>query len=98
MRLDSEWNEAYRRRDRSPLAHILADDFAALAALGEPISKGLLMINPSGHGVKSITFSEQFVIAQSLACRIKLVDMFANTFRAIVHCGIGHQIVVQPTI
>jgi len=27
LRLDSEWNEAYRRQDRSPLAHILADDF-----------------------------------------------------------------------
>ncbi len=30
LRLDSEWNEAYRRRDRSPLAHILADDFTGL--------------------------------------------------------------------
>ena len=61
LRLDSEWNEAYRRRDRSPLAHILADDFTGLTALGEPITKALLMINPSGHGVKSIAFSEQFV-------------------------------------
>ena len=61
LRLDSEWNEAYRRNDRSPLAHILADDFTGLAALGEPITKALLMINPSAHGVKSITFSEQFV-------------------------------------
>jgi len=61
LRLDSEWNEAYRRRDRTPLAHILADDFTGLTALGEPITKALLMINPAGHGVKSITFSEQFV-------------------------------------
>jgi ketosteroid isomerase-like protein len=61
LRLDNEWNEAYRRRDRSPLAHILADDFTGLTALGEPITKAFLMINPSGEGVKSITFSEQFV-------------------------------------
>jgi len=61
LRLDSEWNEAYRRRDRSPLEHILADDFTGLTALGEPITKALLMINPSGRGVKSTTFSEQFV-------------------------------------
>jgi len=61
LRLDNEWNEAYRRRDRSPLAHILADDFTGLTASGGPITKALLMINPSGHGVKSITFSEQFV-------------------------------------
>ena len=59
--LDSEWNEAYRRRDRSPLAHILADDFTGLTALGEPITKALLMINPSAEGVKSVTFSEQYV-------------------------------------
>ena len=42
LRLDSEWNEAYRRRDRSPLAHILADDFAGLTASGEHITKALL--------------------------------------------------------
>jgi ketosteroid isomerase-like protein len=58
LRLDNEWNEAYRRGDRAPLAHILADDFTGLAALGEPITKALLMINPSGAAVKSITFSE----------------------------------------
>ena len=61
LRLDNEWNEAYRRRDRSPLAHILADDFTGVTALGEPISKAILMINPSGDGVKSVTFSEQYV-------------------------------------
>jgi ketosteroid isomerase-like protein len=61
LRLDSEWNEAYRRRDRSPLAHILAEDFTGWTALGEPITKALLMINPSGDGVKSVTFSEQYV-------------------------------------
>jgi ketosteroid isomerase-like protein len=61
LRLDNEWNEAYRRRDRSPLAHILADDFTGLTALGEPITKALLMINPSAQGVKSVMFSEQFV-------------------------------------
>jgi ketosteroid isomerase-like protein len=61
LRLDNEWNEAYRRRNRAPLAHILADDFTGLTALGEPITKALLMVNPSGQGVKSVTFSEQFV-------------------------------------
>ena len=62
LRLDNEWNEAYRRRDRSPLAHILAEDFTGLTALGEPIAKALLMINPSGQ-VKSVIFSEQYVHA-----------------------------------
>ena len=61
LRLDNEWNEAYRQRDRSPLAHILADDFIGLTAAGGPITKALLMINPSAQGVKSITFSEQYV-------------------------------------
>lgn len=61
LRLDSEWNEAYRRRDRAPLAHILADEFTGLTVSGGPITKTLLMVNPSGRGVKSITFSEQFV-------------------------------------
>jgi ketosteroid isomerase-like protein len=61
LRLDNEWNEAYRRRDRSPLAHILADDFTGLTALGEPITKALLMINPSADMVKSVTLSEQYV-------------------------------------
>jgi ketosteroid isomerase-like protein len=61
LRLDSEWNEAYRRRDRSPLGHILADDFTGLTALGEPITKAILMINPSAQGLKSVTFSEQYV-------------------------------------
>ncbi len=49
LRLDSEWNEAYRRGDRSPLAHILADDFIGLTAAGGPITKALLMINPSAQ-------------------------------------------------
>jgi ketosteroid isomerase-like protein len=61
LRLDNEWNEAYRRRDRSPLADIIADDFTGLTALGEPITKALLMINPSANVVKSVTFSEQYV-------------------------------------
>ncbi len=48
--------------DRAPLAHILADDFTGWTALDEPITKALLMINPSGHEVvKSVTFSEQLV-------------------------------------
>jgi ketosteroid isomerase-like protein len=60
LRLDSEWNEAYRRQDRAPLAYILADDFTGLTALGEPITKAILMINPPGRA-KSVTFSEQLV-------------------------------------
>jgi ketosteroid isomerase-like protein len=61
LRLDNEWNEAYRHRDRSPLAHILADDFTGLTASGGPITKPLLMINPPDEGVKSVMFSEQYV-------------------------------------
>jgi ketosteroid isomerase-like protein len=61
LRLDDEWNEAYRRRDRSPLAHILADDFTGWTAVNEPITKALLMINPPSEQIKSVTFSEQFV-------------------------------------
>ncbi len=60
LRLDSEWNDAYRRHDRAPLGEILADDFTGLTASGEPITKALLMINPPGRA-KSVTFSEQFV-------------------------------------
>src|SRR5712692_9939767 len=60
LRLDSEWNEAYRRHDRAPLAHILADDFTGLTASGEPITKALLMINPPGRA-RSVKFSEQSV-------------------------------------
>ena len=61
LRLDNEWNQAYRRRDRSPLAHILADDFTGLTALGEPITKALLMVNPPSEQIKSVTFSGQYV-------------------------------------
>jgi ketosteroid isomerase-like protein len=62
LRLDNEWNEAYRRRDRSPLAHILADDFSGLTPSGEPITKALLMGGDPGTGVvKLVSFSEQYV-------------------------------------
>ena len=61
LRLDDEWNEAYRRRDRSPLANILAHDFTGWTALNQPITKALLMINPPSEQIKSVTFSEQFV-------------------------------------
>jgi ketosteroid isomerase-like protein len=60
LRLDSEWNEAYRRHDRAPLAHVLADDFTGLTATGEPITKAILMINPPGRA-RSVIFSEQLV-------------------------------------
>jgi len=61
LRLDSEWNEAYRRHDRAPLSHILADDFIGWDGLGRTATKWLLMINPSGRA-KSVTFSEQAVL------------------------------------
>jgi ketosteroid isomerase-like protein len=60
-RLDDAWNDAYRRHDRSPLAQILADDFAAVLASGEPITKASLMIDPPGRAL-SVTFSEQAVL------------------------------------
>ena len=60
LRLDSEWNEAYRRHDHAPLAHILADDFTGLTVSSEPITKALLMVNPPGRA-RSVTFSEQLV-------------------------------------
>jgi ketosteroid isomerase-like protein len=60
LRLDSAWNEAYVRRNREPLAQILADDFTGLTASGEPITKAILMINPPGV-VKSVSFTEQDV-------------------------------------
>jgi ketosteroid isomerase-like protein len=61
LRLDSEWNEAYRRADRAPLAHILADDFTGWTALNESITKALLMINPPGGRPGMAILSEQYV-------------------------------------
>ena len=60
LRLDDEWNEAYRLHDRAPLAHILADDFTGLMPSGAPITKPLLMLDPPGKA-KSVTFQEQSV-------------------------------------
>ncbi|HEY4941021.1 MAG TPA: nuclear transport factor 2 family protein [Rhizomicrobium sp.] len=60
LRLDSEWNEAYRRHDRAPLAHILADDFTAVTPSGEPVTKATLTIDPPARA-RSVTFSEQSV-------------------------------------
>ena len=62
LRLDNERNEAYRRIDRSPLAHILADDFTGLTASGDPITKAALIANPP-ESARSVTFSEQFIRA-----------------------------------
>ena len=62
LRLDNTWNEAYMRRDRGPLAKILADDFTGLTASGEPITKALLIGGDPGTGiVKSVSFNEQEV-------------------------------------
>jgi hypothetical protein len=58
-RLDSAWNEAYLRNDRSSLDQVLANDFLALNLQGEAIDKGALMINPPA--ARSIRFSEQYV-------------------------------------
>jgi len=63
LRLDNEWNEAYRRADRAPLADILAEDFTGWTALNEPITKALLMINPPGGRPRMANFSEQLVRA-----------------------------------
>ena len=60
LRLDSEWNEAYLRNERTPLANILADDFTALDAFGKPLTKAMLMIKPP-RPARSATFSEQSV-------------------------------------
>ena len=61
LRLDNAWNEAYVRNDRAPLGRILADDFTGLTPSGEPITKPILMINPTFRALKSISFSEQYV-------------------------------------
>jgi hypothetical protein len=62
LRLDTAWNEAYRRQDRRPLADILADDFTGVAPSGEEVTKASLMVDPPGRA-RSVTFSEQFVRA-----------------------------------
>jgi len=57
LRLDSAWNEAYRRHDRAPLADILADDFTGFTATGEPVTKAALMIDPPARA-RSVVFTE----------------------------------------
>ena len=53
--LDRAWNEAYERNDRAKLGGILADDFEAVAADGQTISKVQLM--QPGSAPLSIGFS-----------------------------------------
>lgn len=60
LRLDSTWNDAYRRHDRSPLAQILADDFEGRTPSGDPITKAMLLVDPP-ETARSVTFSEQSV-------------------------------------
>lgn len=60
LRIDSAWNEAYRRHDRTPLAQILADDFSGWTPSGEPVTKAMLMIDPP-QTAKSVVFGEQSV-------------------------------------
>jgi ketosteroid isomerase-like protein len=61
LRLDSAWNDAYRRNDRSPLADILADDFSAAMPSGDPVTKASLMVAPPPGTAISVVFSEQSV-------------------------------------
>lgn len=62
LRLDNAWNEAYMRRDRSPLSEILADDFTGVMPSCKPITKALLMAGDPGTApVKSVSFREQEV-------------------------------------
>jgi ketosteroid isomerase-like protein len=58
LRLDSAWNDAYRRHDRSSLDQVLADDFTAIGPTGEVVTKASLMVDPPVRA-KSVTFSEQ---------------------------------------
>jgi len=60
LRLDEAWNEAYRRRDRRPLADILAEDFSALTPSNEPVTKVALMVDPPGRA-RSVAFTDQEV-------------------------------------
>jgi ketosteroid isomerase-like protein len=60
LQLDEAWNEAYRQHDRSRLTEILADDFSALTASGDPVTKSSLMVDPPGRA-QSVTFSDQEV-------------------------------------
>jgi ketosteroid isomerase-like protein len=43
LKLDSEWNEAYPRRDVSALDHIIADDWVCIDGAGLVISKRQLL-------------------------------------------------------
>jgi ketosteroid isomerase-like protein len=58
LRLDNAWNEAYRRHSREQLENVLADDFLALTPAGDPITKALLLVNPS-ETASLLAFSEQ---------------------------------------
>jgi ketosteroid isomerase-like protein len=57
--LDRAWNEAYEHNDRAPLEHILADDFEAIAADGQTVTKAQLM-QPS-PAPRSIAFSDRSI-------------------------------------
>jgi hypothetical protein len=62
LKLDESWNEAYRRHDRTPLHHILADDFAGLTPSGRPFTKADLIVDPPERAV-AVDFSEQHICA-----------------------------------
>lgn len=76
LRLDSAWNEAYRRHDRAPLADILADDFTGFTATGEPVTKAALMIDPPARA-RSVVFTEPS--ARCSATRPSAADAFNSS-------------------
>ena len=53
LKLDDTWNEAYRQRDRSRLAVVLADDFTGVTGAGEPVTKTSLMVQPPAELTRS---------------------------------------------
>jgi ketosteroid isomerase-like protein len=57
--IDRAWNEAYERNDRARLGPILAEDFEAVTADGQTVSKAQLM-RPS-TAPRSIAFTERSV-------------------------------------
>ena len=57
--LDRAWNAAYEQNERDRLADVLAEDFIAVTADGQPVTKAQLM-QPS-TAPRSIAFSERSV-------------------------------------
>ena len=58
--LDQAWNQAYVAGDRSPLQHILSDDFVAVAHTGQLVGKAQLMQAPAEAALE-VRFSEPWL-------------------------------------